>query len=164
MKEEETNFRAPYERFIRGACETGLVWTLRDEEGYVTTDSGEYENEEGEALVLFCFWSDEEKARACAIEGWEAYHPEAIPLGAFLEEWCVWMSDDEMLAGVEFDSSLVGNEQEPLQLVLDIAAELKRQGKEISLAKFDHLDRFVALIDDLTRQAGDVERQETPAV
>jgi hypothetical protein len=157
MKQEEDKTRERYERFIRRVCETGVAWTLRDDEGFVTTDSNEYENEEGEALVLFCFWSDEAEARACAAEGWAAYRPEGIPLGTFIEDWCVWMSDDEMLAGIEFDGDLVGHEQEPLQLVLDLANELSRAGRSVPLAKFERLEDLTTLIERLVREAGQEE-------
>jgi hypothetical protein len=142
-------------RFTRRACEREAVWTLRDDEGYVVTDSNEYENEAGEALALFCFWSDEAGARACAIDGWERYRPEAIPLATFIEDWCVWMSDDEMLAGIEFDRDLVGTEQEPLQLVLDLAAGLKSLGKRLSFTKFKQVEELTGIIERLMREAGD---------
>jgi hypothetical protein len=157
MKQEEDKTRERYEGFIRRVCETGVAWTLRGDEGFVTTDSNEYENEEGEALALFCFWSSEEEARARAAEQWSAYRPEAIPLGTFIEEWCVWMSDDEMLAGVEFDADLVGHEQEPLQMVLDLAGELSRTGQRVSLAKFGRLEELTSLIERLVREAGEAE-------
>ncbi|MDR1274762.1 MAG: DUF2750 domain-containing protein [Odoribacteraceae bacterium] len=155
MKQEEDKTSARYENFIRRVCETGVAWTLRDDEGFVTTDSNEYENEEGEALALFCFWSGEGEARACAVEQWSAYRPEAIPLGTFIEEWCVWMSDDEMLAGIEFDGDLVGHEQEPLQLVLDLASELSRTGRQVTLSKFERLEELTAIIERLVREAGE---------
>ena len=146
-----------YERFLRRVCETGRVWSLNNDEGFVTTDSAEYENEEGEALVLFCFWAEREDALACAVEGWEVYRPAEIPLGEFIEKWCVWMSDDEMLAGIDFDSALVGREQEPLQLVLDLAGELERQGKSVQLGGFESLGELVDIIRRLPESNDDSE-------
>jgi hypothetical protein len=150
MKEDvEKQVARRHEEFVRRVCERGEAWTLGVNDEYVTTDSNEYENEEGESLVLFCFWSSEEGARACAVAGWDAYRPVAIPLGKLLEEWCVWMSDEEMVAGVEFDENLVGMEREPLRLIMDLATEARRQGREISLSKYKRLEELTGLVETL---------------
>ncbi|MDR1415654.1 MAG: DUF2750 domain-containing protein [Odoribacteraceae bacterium] len=149
-----------YERFIQQICLSGAAWTLENDEGSVTTDSNEYENEDGEAFALFCFWSGRREAAACAIGEWAGYRPAEIPLGKLIEDWCVWMSDDEMLAGVEFDTDLVGIEQEPLQLVLDIANELERTKKQVHLDKFKHIDELTDIIKCLQEEAAGDETDE----
>ena len=149
MLQDAITMEKRYRQFIETVCKTGKVWALKTEEGFATSDSNEYETEEGEALALFCFWSEQASAKACAVEDWNNYVPEEIPLPNFIEHWCVGMSDDETLAGINFDSHMSGHEQEPLQLVLDIAAELKKQHKTLSFEKFQRIEELTEIIEKL---------------
>lgn len=149
MQQDTTTLEGLYKKFIQTVCQTEKVWTLSTEEGYATSDSNEYETEDGESLALFCFWSEKAMAETCAVEGWDNYAPTEIPLSDFIENWCVGMSDDESLAGLDFDQEMFGFEQEPLQLVLDLAEELKHQKKVLSYTKFEQIEELTEIIEKL---------------
>lgn len=138
-----------YHNFIKRVCYAEQVWALKTSEGYAMSDSAEYMTEEGESLPLFCFWSEKPLAEACRVDGWSVYRPTPIPLADFIENWCVAMSDEEALAGIDFDQDMYGYEQEPLQLVLDLESELSRQHKTLSYQKFANLGELTGIIRKL---------------
>ena len=138
-----------YRNFIEKICKAGNVWALKTEEGYAMSDSTEYVTEEGEALPLFCFWSEKSLAEACRVEGWMDYCPVSISLEDFIEDWCIAVSDEESLIGIDFDRDMYGFEQEPLQLILDLETELKVLNKVLSFRKFSSLGELTAMIRKL---------------
>ncbi|MDL2252197.1 DUF2750 domain-containing protein, partial [Odoribacter sp. OttesenSCG-928-J03] len=135
--------------FIKTVCEAGKIWALENEEGFATSDSNLFEDEDEQSFGLFCFWSNQDAAKACAIDGWEDYTPTEIALSDFIEDWCVSMSDEDMLAGIDFDSDMYGYEVEPLKLILDLHAELKLQNKTLQFKKFKTIEELTAIVEDL---------------
>ena len=57
-------------------------------------------------------------------------------LADFIENWCIGMNNDGLLIGIEFDQQMFGYESEPFDLILDLVAELKAQGKDLSFNNF----------------------------
>ncbi len=98
---------------------------------------------------MICFWSEKALAQACAQKDWKDYHPTEIPLAEFLENWCVGMYTDGLLIGTNFDQNLFGYESDPLDLVLELATELKAKGKNLDFQKFINLE-------DLENQVRDI--------
>jgi hypothetical protein len=111
------DLQASYRRFVTRVRETGVVWGLRNADGWAQCPSNEYE-----AYVLL-FWSHEAYARRHAVEVWADYAPASIPLAEFLDAWLPGMhADGGALAGVEFNADLAGLEVEPRDLALDLLA------------------------------------------
>src|SRR6187402_1652773 len=103
MTQEDSNFQERQDEFIKKVCQTELVWALEKEEGYATASSISYEDDEGEPAEVLCFWSDKSLALLCAKDDWEGYVPVEIPLTDFIENWCIGMDNDLIMAGIEFD-------------------------------------------------------------
>ncbi len=131
------------EEFVANVTETELVWVLEKEEGYATASSLEFEDDEGDPVEVLCFWSDKDKAVACAKDDWEGYVPVEIPLGDFMESWCIGMDHDMILAGLDFDEELSGDELDPLELILAIGGSLFEQEKKITLPSTKSLETLV---------------------
>ena len=53
-----------------------------------------------------------------------------------MENWCVGMANDGLLIGTQFDQNLFGHEVEPLDLILELTAELKSIGKDLNFRKY----------------------------
>ncbi len=137
------------EQFIAKIIETELVWALEKEDGFATASSINYEDDEGDPAEVLCFWSDKTFAEACAKDDWEGYTPVQIPLGDFIENWCIGMDNDLIMAGIDFDTELVGDELDPLELIIVIGELLSKQEKKIALEKYRSMDDLVAEVNKI---------------
>lgn len=131
------------ETFIAKISETEVVWALVKEDGYATATSMDFEDDEGEPADVLCFWSDESLALACSKDDWEGYTSVEIPLVDFIENWCVGMDEDLIMAGLDFDKELVGEEIDPLELILEIGAVLFEQEKKLILPSGKSLETLL---------------------
>jgi len=73
-----------HQRFVQRVVASGIVWGLKDSEGWVTSSST---NDETEDRPIMPFWSDRAYAKQCAKDEWSEYEPTEIPLDLFLEHW-----------------------------------------------------------------------------
>lgn len=141
-------------RFIKNICESGIVYGLENDEGFATSNSIHYEDEEGDAVEIICFWAEKFLAKSCIKEGWADYDISEISLSDFMENWCVGMDNDGHLIGAEFDQNMFGYETEPLDMILDLCVELKSIGKDLDFRKFEgilDLESQVKAIHDKAR-------------
>jgi hypothetical protein len=138
-----------YERFIKKVCETEIVYGLKNTEGFATSESNDFEDENGASLELICFWSEKSLAQFCVKEEWSEYIPNEISLENFIENWCIGMFNDGLIIGINFDQNLFGFEIEPLELIKALLVELHKQGKELSLRKFKSVEELEQKINKL---------------
>lgn len=123
--------------FVETVVKTEKVWGLEGDGGWAVSDSNDYEDTE-----VIPFWSSPEEAAACAVEEWAEYKITEIPLADFLENWIINMHNEELLAGLNFNTELEGKELEPLELALKIIDELSLRGKTVEFESFDSMDEF----------------------
>ena len=147
MVKDTTDIQQKHEKFIKTICETGIVYGLENEEGFATSASNEYEDENGEPVEIICFWSEKAYANACMKEDWSTFNITEISLADFIENWCVGMHNDELLAGTDFDSNLFGTEAEPLSILLQIIEELKSTGKTIALESYENIEELESQVN-----------------
>ena len=126
-----------HKRFITNVCESGMVYGLENDQGFATSSSVHYGNEEGEPVEIICFWAEKTLAKSCIKEGWSDYEIAEVSLSDFIENWCIGMENDGLLVGTEFDKNMFGFETEPLDLILDLCSELKKMEKDLELQKFE---------------------------
>ncbi|WP_282113838.1 DUF2750 domain-containing protein [Maribacter stanieri] len=126
-----------YKKFIKTVCETDIVYALQNHEGFATSASVQYDDENDRPVGVLCFWAESGRAKSCSINHWENYQLTEIALADFIENWGVGMENDGILAGIDFDQNMLGYEAKPLDLILDLVAEIKTTKKSISLQKFD---------------------------
>jgi hypothetical protein len=126
-----------HKRFIQKVCESEIVYGLKSSEGFATSSSVRYEDNEGKPFGIICFWSEKAIAKSCVKNEWADYKVTEIPLSDFMENWCIGMEDDGLLIGTEFDQNMFGFEAEPLELILDLSAELTLLEKNLNFKKFN---------------------------
>ncbi|GAA4239811.1 hypothetical protein GCM10022291_35190 [Postechiella marina] len=126
-----------HKKFIKTVCETEIVYGLKNKDGFATSSSVHYDDENGEPVGMICFWAEKARAKSCIKDGWKNYDPTEIPLSEFMENWCVGMENDGLLIGTQFDQNMFGFEAEPLELIIDLLAELKSIGKDLNFRKFN---------------------------
>ncbi|MDD5037136.1 MAG: DUF2750 domain-containing protein [Methylococcaceae bacterium] len=102
---------ANYQRFIEHIQESGQVWGLQSEDGWVVVDSTEFEETD-----VMPFWSDETYAKEHCVGEWGSFIPVAMELDEFIEDWLVGMAEDGILVGPNWNSDLEGLEVEPEEL------------------------------------------------
>ena len=110
-----------------------------------------FEDEEGEPVGIICFWSEKALANSCIDEEWKNYQISEVKISDFLENWCVGMSNDELIVGTNFDRNLFGYEIEPLDLILEVTTELKSQNKNVEFRKFDNIDDLKNQVENSIR-------------
>ncbi|MEM1356584.1 MAG: DUF2750 domain-containing protein [Bacteroidota bacterium] len=144
--------RQRHNKFIEEVVGNSQVWLLENASGVANSTSHEYEDQEGNSLELICFWSDRKRAKVCAKEVWSSYTPKEIPLAAFLENWCIGLANDNRIIGTNFDWNMFGYEIDPLELIIEIITELKKQGKSLSLRKFSGIEDLEAQVKEVLEE------------
>ena len=142
MIEDHLTLKLRYERFVKKVCETKLVYALASEEGFATSSSNDYEDDDDNPVSLICFWSESTLASSCIQSGWENHKVSEIVLTDFIENWCVGMSGDGLLIGINFDATMLGFEVEPNEMLLDLISELHYLKDEISLKRYKNLSQL----------------------
>ena len=99
-------------RFIEHIQESGQVWSLSSDDGWVVVDSTEYEDSE-----VMPFWSDESYAVQHCVDQWAHFKPTAITLDDFVDDWLTGMAEEGVLVGPNWNGELEGLELEPDEIL-----------------------------------------------
>ncbi|KFG94264.1 hypothetical protein GQ56_0126975 [Burkholderia paludis] len=83
--------RARFDYFIRRIADSEVVWGLFDT-GWATASA--------DGRIAIPVWPEQDFAAICADAQWACFHPEAIPLDAFLTRWLPGMAKDRRLCSV----------------------------------------------------------------
>ena len=116
---------ANYQRFIEHILESGQVWGLQSDDGWVVVDSTEFEDSE-----VMPFWSEEAYAKSHCVGEWDNFRPVAMDLDEFVEEWLVGMAEDGILVGPNWNDDLEGLEVEPDEVALQLTGEPDESDEE----------------------------------
>ncbi|AMF94616.1 DUF2750 domain-containing protein [Vibrio fluvialis] len=111
MSKLTTDIQANLELFIKESQENNLVWGLRNEEGWLSCESTEFEDSE-----VMPFWSSKEDAQLHNVEEWADFEVLEIPLDIFVEDWLITLGEDGVLVGTNWNANLDGKEVEPSEL------------------------------------------------
>lgn len=106
-----------YTTFFADAVATGCVWGLQGQDGWAQSASEKYPE-----VQVIPFWSQLEYAEIHQQQEWASYQAVAIDLEEFMEEWLPGMHRDVILAGLNWNGSLEGEDNEPL----DVLQEFER--------------------------------------
>lgn len=139
MNQDNNTLKSKPDTFVKALCKSRIVYGLESEEGFAISNSADYDDVNGEPVEVICFWSEEALADSCRKGAWANYQVVEIPLAEFMENWCIEMNNDGLLAGIDFDEHLSGPEIEPLELVLELVKELKSSNKTIAFETYAHL-------------------------
>lgn len=148
MFKNHIDIRLRHEKFIKKVCETNIVYGLENNSGFATSTSNDLEDENGDPIMIFCFWSEEIMARVCAKNNWKNFSPVEITLSDFIENWCIGIDNDELLVGTNFDHNMFGYEIEGYDLILELIDEIKKQKKELEFQKFDNIEGLESQIKE----------------
>ncbi len=111
MSKLTSDIQANLDLFVTETKENQLVWGLRNEEGWLSCDSTEFESSE-----VMPFWSSKEDAQAHNVEEWADFEVLEIPLDIFVEDWLLTLAEDGVLVGTNWNAQLEGKEMEPQDL------------------------------------------------
>jgi hypothetical protein len=152
MLQDSITIEQRHEKFIRRVCESEIVWGLKNTGGLAITSSNEYEDEDEEPLGIICFWSEKALAKGCAREDWKGYEPVEIQLSEFIENWCIGMANDNLMVGSNFDLNMFGFEIDPLNLIIELGKELKKQNKDIKMKNYQNLEKLTIEIEKILNE------------
>jgi len=142
MFQDSITLKNRHLKFIKTVSESGIVYGLKSKNGFATSSSTQFEDDNGNPIGMICFWAEKVRAKSCAKDEWRKYKVTEIPLAEFMENWCIGMVNDGLLIGTQFDQNLFGHEVEPLDLILELTSELKSTGKDLTLRKFNGIADF----------------------
>ena len=111
------DLKANYQRFIEHLQESGPVWGLHSEGGWVVVESAEFEDSE-----VMPFWSEEAYAQSHCVGEWQDYKPVAIETEEFVSDWLPGLDEDGTLVGPNWNADLEGLEIEPIEIAKEIGA------------------------------------------
>jgi len=152
MLKNSADIKKQHKRFVCDVVKSQVVWGLKSDEGWASSSSNNYENQNGEPESLICFWSDGKRARVCQKKYWPNYVPQEIPLSSFMENWLTGMDQDGSIAGTNFDWNLFGFEALPLTLIIELFDELNNTGKVLNFSKYEHQIEFEKLAREILEQ------------
>ena len=139
MSQEITESK--YKTFIEKIVASKLVWGLQDKKGWANSYSNDSED-----VDVIPFWEDRFYAKSSAVDDWKGYAAASIPLSDFLENWCVGMIEENILAGINWDAKMIGNEVNASKLAIDILDRLKAIDSAIEFMEYDSIDELAAKI------------------
>ncbi len=111
MTKLTSDIQSNLEQFIEETKQAKLVWGLKNEEGWLSCDSTEFESSE-----VMPFWSSREDAEQHNVEEWADFEVLQIPFDIFVEDWLITLAEDGVLIGTNWNSALEGKEMEPSEL------------------------------------------------
>jgi Protein of unknown function (DUF2750) len=151
-QQEEAQLEVRHKSFIEQAVSNSAVWLLDDGEGVATSSSTVFFDENDQELGVIPVWADKADAKAAAKEEWSQYNPVSIPLATFLEFHLIKMSNDDLMAGVNWNATLAGKELHPVELALELVAELEAQNKTIDLEHHDSLEEYKEITESVAEE------------
>jgi hypothetical protein len=139
MIQNSIAIKKKHKDFIEEVTKNEIVWVLKSDKGLATSSSVKYEDENGEPIEIVCFWSNRKLASVCGKKYWKEYILTEMELSIFLENWCIGLYTDDWLVGTNFDWNLFGQENEPIELILEITEELQKKNKDLEFKKFKNI-------------------------
>ncbi|RDE25351.1 DUF2750 domain-containing protein [Motiliproteus coralliicola] len=107
-----------YRLFLETIQQTGKVWGVTNDDGWIICDSEEFEDTD-----VIPFWSDKADAQAQCCDEWAKFEPQSIDLVSFVERWLPGMAEDGVLLGPNWNSDMTGLEIEPAELADELLDE-----------------------------------------
>lgn len=127
------------ENFVNKICEDGVVYSMENKDAFALCGSNQYTTDNGEAVTVFCFWSNEDLAKSCRVEDWSDFIINEFSIISFIEDWCVGIYNDSFLVGLDFNSEMVGLEVDPIDLILKITKKLKSLKIDLDFEHFKNI-------------------------
>ena len=149
MLQNSITVKKKHKNFIKEVTDNEAVWCLKSDKGLATSSSVKYEDESGEPIKIVCFWSNRKLANVCGKKYWEDYVPTEMELSVFLENWCVGLHNDDLIVGTNFDWNLFGQENDPVELILEIAEVLQEKNKDLDFRKFENIKDLETQVKDI---------------
>ena len=137
------DLEAKYIAFVEKVAASKQVWGLKSKTGWANADATD--NDEQSVIP---FWSDRALAKICARDDWKSYTPTEIPLAIFLEDFCLDMTDNEVLAGINWDAKMFGTEADAIVVALDILNRLNTINSAISFTNYASIQEFITELSD----------------
>ena len=112
-----TDIQKRYQYFIKKVADFGEIWSLKDQDGWVTLGVEEDE--------FFPVWPQKEFAEICIGEEWDDCYAESIDLEDFLDDWITGLKEDNIRITVMWNKGS-GIDREWDRLREDIEIELEK--------------------------------------
>ena len=137
MLQNAATIETRHKMFVERVVQFDKVWALENDEGFATSTANDDDD-----IAVILFWSDKAYAKSVAKDDWKLYQSTEMTLTAFLENWLVGMSNDNILVGTNWDANMFGKEIHPLRLALELVNELNRKSQSVDLDKYSDLTDY----------------------
>ncbi|WP_372472975.1 DUF2750 domain-containing protein [Capnocytophaga sp. ARDL2] len=126
--------------FVQKIVSTDKIFTLNHQEEVAFVGSNLFTMNDGSPVPVWCFWSDENLARKHKQADWSSFEVMEIPLGNFLEDILVSITNEGYIVGFDFNEELIGTEVDPIDLLLEIITQLKANHQSVEFEYFKDLN------------------------
>jgi hypothetical protein len=141
MPEDTITADNKYTSFIERVAAAKLVWALKSKDGWANTHSSD-----DEEIDVIPFWADRAYAKVCARDEWRGFLPVSIPLAEFLENWCIDMANEQVLAGINWDANMLGKECTAVDLAIDLLNQLNNINSAITFREYKSIAEFLSAL------------------
>jgi hypothetical protein len=147
----EIDWDRDYQQFVEEVVNNQCIYTLQNNEYFFAEcPSEEYDNEWGEPISVYCFWSNLVQVQACQQDEWADYICVELSLDDFMQDTLLEMDKTEKMVGVAFDEQLCGVEVDPLDLLHDLLIEIAKQNKQHEFEHYQQLLNYCEKWRDIT--------------
>src|SRR5690606_31654862 len=99
MFQDSITLKNRHQKFIKTVSENGIVYGLKSKNGFATSSSTQFEDDNGNPIGMICFWAEKVRAKSCAKDERKKSCLSEIPSGECKEKWWVGMANDGLLIG-----------------------------------------------------------------
>lgn len=145
----QLNLNGMLNRFINTLLKTNIVYVLEDKNGIASLPSIFFNDDNKTAVPVICFWSDHKEARTASNLHWKHCNLSEICLVSFIEDWLINLYNESLIAGLNFNEELDGYEIDPLDLMLAVLREIKKQNLSVEFEYFKNIDDIEKQLHDL---------------
>lgn len=142
-------FQKYLQQFVDEVMVSQQVFTAESKEGMAISNSSHFNDDQGNPVGVFCFWSSKSKAKECCVDEWYDFVPVEISLATFIEDYCVGIYNDSLVVGINFDAQMFGIETDPIDLILMLLKEAKLRKLELDFEHFKDLDDIQSQIEKM---------------
>ncbi|WKW46862.1 DUF2750 domain-containing protein [Myroides sp. JBRI-B21084] len=126
--------------FIEQIINNNKVFIIEFKDELAISQSLLFKNHENEPVPVVCFWQNLSLATACCVDVWKDYKPQEICLATFIEDYLVNIYNESFIVGIDFNDKMEGIEADPLDIILEIIAQLKKDKIQLDFEYFKNVN------------------------
>lgn len=126
-------------KFIDQIIANNKVFIIEFKDELAISQSLLFKNQANEPVPVVCFWHNLPLATASCVDVWKDYKPQEICLTTFIEDYLVNIYNESFIVGIDFNDKMEGVEADPIDVILEIIAQLKKHKIQLDFEYFKNV-------------------------